>query len=127
MRISDWSSDVCSSDLPDAAAVRVEDAQDALQQDRLAGAGAADDDDRLADAHVEVDAAQDLFRAERLVQVADGDLRRAVGRPSVARPSIGWGSAGARSAVWGRGVHRAKTSSRSEAHTSDLQSLMRLS
>ena len=60
----------------DAARVRLEKAKDALQQHRLAGTGAADDDHRFAWAQVEVNAIQDDLAAEGLAQTADADLRR---------------------------------------------------
>ena len=56
-----------------------QDAEDALQQHRLAGARAADHHDQLALGDVEIDAVQHLLGAEALVQVADADLGVAVG------------------------------------------------
>src|SRR3546814_3760168 len=79
MRISDWSSDVCSSDLADppaqgqlvdgadilavdgdAAAGDVVEAVEQPRQGRLAGAGCADHGDLLARRDPEADAFQDL-------------------------------------------------------------------
>src|SRR3546814_1774638 len=80
MRISDWSSDVCSSDLrlasvdPDAALVRPDQAQDAFQHHRLAGAGAADHDEALARAELEVDALEHALGAEALRDALKLDL-----------------------------------------------------
>src|SRR3546814_7246929 len=100
MRSSDWSSDVCSSDLQhaelaqhafalatahadhlfavdlDAARVRRQQAQDAFQHHRLAGARPADDHQRFAFAHVEIDAVEDMLRPERLLEAADRYLDR---------------------------------------------------
>ena len=59
---------------PDRADVGLEQAQDALDQHRLAGARAADDDERPAGRHVEVDALQDPLRPEALGEPADHDL-----------------------------------------------------
>ncbi len=60
----------------DAAALRLEQAEDAFQGHRLAVAGATDDHDRFADPDIEVDATQHRLLAERFVKAADGDLRR---------------------------------------------------
>lgn len=62
----------------DRAGVRRDDAQDAFDQHRLAGARAADDDHRFADADVEIEAVQDHFGAERLLQSANADLGSAL-------------------------------------------------
>ena len=64
----------------DRAAVGPHQAEDAFQQHRLAGARAADHDDRFAGRDVEVDAAQHLLGAEGLVDAAQRDLGRASSR-----------------------------------------------
>src|SRR3546814_11209166 len=62
MCISDWSSDVCSSDLVDGDLARTwrQRAADQLQERGLAGAVSPDDADRLAPRDVEVQCAQCL-------------------------------------------------------------------
>src|SRR3546814_14404432 len=67
MRISDWSSDVCSSDL-------LHQAQDALQHHRLAGAGPADHDKRFARIDAEVDSIQHGLAAKALDHALKRDL-----------------------------------------------------
>src|SRR3546814_6894806 len=57
MRIIDWISDVCSSDL-DGAALRIVEAQQKLEDRRLAGARGADDGDLLARLDREAEALQ---------------------------------------------------------------------
>ena len=59
----------------DLALVVGEDAEDALQRHRLAGAGAADDDEALAGHDRERDAGEDLLVAEGLADVAELDAR----------------------------------------------------
>src|SRR3546814_1275198 len=81
MRISDWSSDVCSADLRDAAVGR--------------------DEGEIA---------------TRRIEAADGD-RRALGAKAEGRLDIAKGYGAARRVI----------SERSEEHTSELQSLMRIS
>jgi hypothetical protein len=61
---------------PDRSLLRAHEAKDALQQHRLAAAGAADYDHRFLLLHVEVDALQDLLRPEGLDDAAQGDLGR---------------------------------------------------
>src|SRR3546814_10528476 len=110
MRISDWSSDVCSSDLVgigpvEAAATEQRIDADAQHQE---GADGEDRDQGL----------DEVFHAPRI-------LRRPAGlnRPgdAITRQSV---------AVIGRGLPQGqplRASSRSEEHTSELQSLMRIS
>jgi hypothetical protein len=62
---------------PTAARVGLEKAEDAFQEDGLAGARAADDDHGFPRAHVQIQTGQHLLRAERLVQAADADLGHA--------------------------------------------------
>src|SRR3546814_4012732 len=107
MRISDWSSDVCSSDLHmriervvlehhinvallwrNAVHHQVTDAdlacRDALeagdhpQECRLAAARWANQNDKLAIGNIYRDAVDDLGGAERLADIADCDRRHAV-------------------------------------------------
>ena len=59
-----------------------EDAEDALQRHRLAGARAADDDEALAGHHPEVDAGEHPLGAEGLAHVAELDARRSGSRAS---------------------------------------------
>src|SRR3546814_2349439 len=91
MRISDWSSDVCSSDLPPGA-LAVERGEDGL------GPG-------------------DLLGIRREGGVDDGDLRRM--NRSLCREPV-------RQCLPGLAVERLEVA-RSEEHTSELQSLMRIS
>src|SRR5439155_7542630 len=58
---------------PDLATVGAQEADQVLDGDRLADARGADDEQHLAAAHLEVDAAQDRLAAERLVQLAKRD------------------------------------------------------
>src|SRR3546814_4320901 len=120
MRISDWSSDVCSSDLLDQ---RAGDAQ--ADRTGLAGGAAAaggDEDvealgvlgqlERLAHDHARGLAAEELV--ERTL--VDGDLAGAA-----AQEHAGGGGLATAGAVILGDCHR------SEEHTSELQSLMRIS
>src|SRR3546814_7628203 len=97
MRISDWSSDVCSSDLQLEA-----DAVDRLQRQVAAGEDAAD-------AHVEVHL-EVAHRKQRLAHAGDPPLRAGACRRS----------------RW-QAFSRSFPENRSEEHTSELQSLMRIS
>src|SRR3546814_5401594 len=97
MRISDWSSDVCSSDLPLGI--------DCVEGERrLAGAGQPGDHHQLVAGQGDVDILQIV-----LARAADRDHRtlRTV-----------WHQKGTAFRGWSR---------RSEEHTSELQSLMRIS
>src|SRR3546814_5707238 len=98
MRISDWSSDVCSSDLAGADDLDLPAGQ-ARAGDRAAGDGDGGRADRRPDPrrldHRELQLGMDLLH-----QRADRHLRQLRGRPPAAR---------------------------SEEHTSELQSLMRIS
>src|SRR3546814_2825458 len=120
MRISDWSSDVCSSDLvqrtgdqPDAAVAG------GAAQDLLGVAGQA-----LRVGGVHAEAAQLAQQHHPYPREAPGDLRHFAGDPVevVARREVelepGDPESGGRVAV-GQGVIL-----RSEEHTSELQSLM---
>src|SRR3546814_6566210 len=104
MRISDWSSDVCSSDLVAHAAAKaapVGEQVDGLQDAGLAGAV-------VADKQVQARAGE------------EGDLGKAAQTPDLKPGQAHAGSAGAQqNARSGPGVVR------SEEHTSELQSLMR--
>src|SRR3546814_10340981 len=92
MRISDWSSDVCSSDLTEPPAGHREVLGEGIDDDRIVGQL------QRADAGlVEADAMVDLVRHQ-----ADARLAAVVDQ----RPHLG---------------------ARSEEHTSELQSLMRIS
>src|SRR3546814_7431374 len=112
MRISDWSSDVCSSDLHAPAAGRVD-------RVRLMGLGDLDhaDDRLLADRMIEEAAVADLHRLHvvlrlmvaHAVPAADALADHVV-------PRIGLGLA-----------LEEPVGHRSEEHTSELQSLMRIS
>src|SRR3546814_2817973 len=85
MRISDWSSDVCSSDLPRLAA--------GMEWPRI--------DDQPADFLAQIDC--------------------------TALPPDLWGGLGPREGALAFFLHRRRPEVRSEEHTSELQSLMRIS
>src|SRR3546814_2838834 len=110
MRISDWSSDVCSSDLIDrqllAGGIEAGRARLHRQQRALAGA-------------IEPDLVQAPWRAGRLQRL--GDLERLQGR--VAADQRLDQRAGGRAQV----LQALIELRRSEEHTSELQSLMRTS
>src|SRR3546814_1247146 len=108
MRISDWSSDVCSSDLPQIVERR---ARNHLG-DRAA------DDDVGGDFIDDVQAGEPVGVAFRLVDLRVDDHLALVERPHVAI------AVGAERHV---GIERAAGAIRSEEHTSELQSLMRIS
>src|SRR3546814_4446485 len=110
MRISDWSSDVCSSDLPID-----------LADDHL-GIGARPEQLVAERGFVEADCVRELFiigevadelRDQRQVGGGGGADGERHGRP------VSMGGAAVKSAF-------ARTRSRSEEHTSELQSLMRI-
>ena len=65
---------VLAVDLDDAG-IRRDQAEDAFDQHRLAGAGAADHHHAGAGHDVEIDAVQHLLVAERFFQAADADFR----------------------------------------------------
>jgi hypothetical protein len=62
------------------ARIRHDDAEDAFEQHRFSGARSADHHDRFAWHDVEIEVAQDMMRAERLVQAANPDLRCRIDR-----------------------------------------------
>src|SRR3546814_3499400 len=104
MRISDWSSDVCSSDLLAAAAVAVQAVARSLARARRAGAVAAGD-----------------LRAGGAVLHDERRQARHVHPAGAADAGAGGG------AVPGRIARAPRRARRSEEHTSELQSLMRIS
>src|SRR3546814_4560013 len=116
MRMSDWSSDVCSSDLLQVAAQRV----DFLVGQRLGDLGHDVEQVRIAFAGGA--GAVFLQAMDHVVRLLAADVR--VGRARVA------GAGGAMAGHAGRdsalGVAAAEQL-RSEEHTSELQSLMRIS
>src|SRR3546814_3163691 len=113
MRISDWSSDVCSSDLAaDAGAVDVGRADSAGLRVAEAQAGDQAVDDRGHDVDVEEAGGGDQ-RQQRVQPQPVGCLRGG------GRLVDGGGVCGGGHASWSR--------RRSEEHTSELQSLMRIS
>src|SRR3546814_6921557 len=103
MRISDWSSDVCSSDLAEAAA-----AADGHQFSQC----------------LTVDA--ELFTGDERV-VSDRDVRRHQRVVDQFRALAGTDAAEVDDAAGDGLEHRPRGFDRSAEHTSDLQSLMRLS
>src|SRR3546814_11939782 len=92
MRISDWSSDVCSSDLDeDLAAVGLVEAVEDAHQRRLAGAVLADDAVDGSGLHRQADVAVRLHRAEGLADVAQLDGQRCLVRRAAAGDICGGG------------------------------------
>src|SRR3546814_13112233 len=101
MRISDWSSDVCSSDLPvqrlcaaDGALVRLQFPDQEPEQGRLAGAVRTDDADAVAPLHAKGEILQDraVAAALRYILRIDDDLGLAlaafVRQPGSARQAL---------------------------------------
>src|SRR3546814_2538211 len=127
MRISDWSSDVCSYDLVDAAGCDHDRARLAhLRQrvdviDRIAGFRQIDDQHRGAGRHRQrVDGVPEPTLVDRLHRPADlvQDRADALCRLVIADK----GGKG-----FPQGAAAAAVIPRSEEHTSELQSLMRIS
>src|SRR3546814_10312179 len=117
MRISDWSSDVCSSDLPDTFGGDLDDIPEAKPHRRIsprscAGGGAGDDHV----AGLERDEGRNV--ADQKAKAEDHP-RRAVVLPQLAIDPGGEADVGDLALVVKR--------DRSEEHTSELQSLMRIS
>src|SRR3546814_6179134 len=112
MRISDWSSDVCSSDLPAVAAVAV------LQPDRRRH---LEEFDQLPLQPAEVDSPGYLVAGGGRPAQGEEHTPRERG----ASPGIAAGPGGRRVVRHRRPRH--SRSARSDEHTSELQSLMRLS
>src|SRR3546814_2894157 len=106
MRISDWSSDVCSSDLQQAG----------IRSERLVE----------AKPHAAL-----VIGVDRIVGVLDGKIRAAEQRPARChrvpggKADVGLGAV--LSVVGDRSVTEIAVGTRSEEHTSELQSLMRIS
>src|SRR3546814_9106989 len=122
MRISDWSSDVCSSDLAVVA--------EATLRARIAAKTAASA--AIAEGHggiaVAVDLAAVILRALRLVGqqvVRLGDVGEFLRRLGIVLVLVGMQFLG-ELAIGGLDLRIARTL-RSEEHTSELQSLMRIS
>src|SRR3546814_7282909 len=116
MRISDWSSDVCSSDL------RVE---VSLLPHRLAAA-------RQAGEHFDFLQVRQLLRRHRAVAVVEGDrqrqvLQRVLLRRHRHRRAVGDAGDDEHAGIAAQAYARSEVGVRSEEHTSELQSLMRIS
>src|SRR3546814_9710406 len=117
MRISDWSSDVCSSDLADERAVDVGHPQ---QFDRVLALDRAAVEDAHLGAFIAQQRAQTL--ADEAVDLGDiGHRRRPAGADG---PDRLIGDDERRARAGGRDG-AVKLAARSEEHTSELQSLMR--
>src|SRR3546814_3125528 len=109
MRISDWSSDVCSSDLRSTARRRIREA-------------------RTADGHVAGDAARRPARAAVLAVHVDADADRSgVARARHRLPAADRCDRRSRGAGRSLPARGSAAVSRSEEHTSELQSLLRIS
>src|SRR3546814_9546779 len=116
MRISDWSSDVCSSDLS---------GDDLLGRLQGVGAGALEDrqgDRRLA---VQVAVGDVLARAELYARdILQADQPPVLARLHDYRAELAWRR---EAALRGHHVLEGVVAGRSEEHTSELQSLLRIS
>src|SRR3546814_7016505 len=127
MRISDWSSDVCSSDLLDAAdtmlAAMAERLQAAIGDDAIA---ARFSEHSLAVLMRGNDYAQTTALAERIREAFSSHVFQIGNRSSVITASIGGVQIGEKIASVTQVLAKANQG-RSEEHTSELQSLMRIS
>src|SRR3546814_6003287 len=131
MRISDWSSDVCSSDLAPAA-VAAAAADHSVAAEAPGARGAGRDRARRGDAGGEIDRCGAAGTDATLAADADAGRRARTVRIGAA---VAADARGGRGQV--AGVERARcdmdrgaaaaTAARSEEHTSELQSLMRIS
>src|SRR3546814_1743625 len=111
MRISDWSSDVCSSDLQPDIAEDLGEARRARREDDVAG-------ECIAPADADADA---VHRGDRRLLEPCDRARDAMQAPDLGhRP----GDTGVAHLLY---VHACAKGVRSEEHTSELQSLMRIS
>src|SRR3546814_3959243 len=118
MRSSDWSSDVCSSDL------QADDGVDAVEQEGRTDARLQGVDLRLrAGAHLRLPA----FEHVQVAQHHRGDQRRdrGTGTGEFAEADLARDQVVAERGV--ELVHQCRAEQRSEEHTSELQSLMRIS
>src|SRR3546814_10900250 len=117
MRISDWSSDVCSSDLAGAREPRREDAflEKAAREGHRRGGG---------------DGEQQIVDSQPIVveEVGEGPGERARGGEGIGRKRADHRAIGELEAMPPRPPQREVIDEqRSEEHTSELQSLMRIS
>src|SRR3546814_8197727 len=107
MRISDWSSDVCSSDLETQAATGVQTSTEAgisVNRASTLGINPADGSHGLIDAGLGISYEVDVVgRIRRMIEVSATNAQAQAGAYDLARTT------------------------RSEEHTSELQSLMRIS
>src|SRR3546814_6068552 len=144
MRISDWSSDVCSSDLQTAIAAdhdhHVTDFTEHLARRSLQAVSGQDFGDGIFEDHVQVPLQEETFEPANGVQhlrtaqaTDDADIAKLLhGAP--ARVCVG-----RKTRLWAKAAHRQNSLSlrrrlcsqndpvRSEEHQSELQSLMRIS
>src|SRR3546814_3632784 len=128
MRISDWSSDVCSSDLPIARAQRA-----ALARDRIVQPN-AEALDLVIQLHLDAIAGRALRRAEPVDQgLAHQPAGAVLDRRDVHVAECGRDRAGTAARIDGAELatrtraEGGKGKERSEEHTYELQSLMRIS
>src|SRR3546814_3108007 len=113
MRISDWSSDVCSSDLPAAVKIETGHAIHRARDDKAIGHPVASAGN---------DAVAEMFgQIENALRIGD---ERAIALDLV---PIGPRTRSERLPVEARQGKTGKAARRSEEHTSELQSLMRIS
>src|SRR3546814_5439198 len=122
MRISDWSSDVCSSDLGDVAGVAAHHLQH--HDPRVAGRRRLELVERLGrHLHCRCVAERDLGMAKVVVDgLGDGDEVDAALLGQTAQDGLAAVAADA-----DKGIELQPPVARSEEHTSELQSLMRIS
>src|SRR3546814_4238197 len=131
MRISDWSSDVCSSDLLSGAPPPAQSTEQVDLRVGDAGVGEGERCLRLGEGTFGVEGLQSVDRALALLRA--GDFHRGLGlvacRLQRRAPVEQMGIGGQRGFGFFEGTqHRAvEFGERSEEHTSELQSLMRIS
>src|SRR3546814_5459655 len=117
MRISDWSSDVCSSDLAEAQRCRKRSVEDgertrcAAEQDRL-GQGAMDGREESADRRVRIEV---RHQTSAPPPNEKNDRKKELAANAIDRPNTIWMRLRAPPLLSPKG---------SEEHTSELQSLM---
>src|SRR3546814_1685175 len=122
MRISDWSSDVCSSDLHDPDEEGGDHRIDALGRDRAVEVG----EQRAAQAHQAGTEHEGLQATEGDI-LAEGGGRRLVVADGPHHAPPGRAELVLDQQVGDREAEQHEAEVRSEEHTSELQSLMRIS
>src|SRR3546814_1004434 len=129
MRISDWSSDVCSSDLLNAARPTAVNLAWALARMRRALAGAGDDWRDMLEREARAIEVEDLAANRRMGELGAGLIEPGSGVLTHCNTgSLATAGFGTALGVIRAGVALGRIDKvRSEEHTSELQSLMRIS